>query len=134
MHHLKAVIEYSGRNFAAYIENLRNVISVGDTIDETKKNLKDAVDFYIESSKLDGDEIPEELKGEYDILLKMDVKSFLTFYSGIFTKSALERLTGINQKQLWHYAKGKSVPRRKQVQKIEDALHRLGRELNSLTF
>lgn len=25
-----------------------------------------------------------------------------------FTKSGLERLTGINQKQLWHYANGKS--------------------------
>lgn len=134
MHHLKAVIEYSGRNYAAYIENLGNVITVGDTIDETKKNLKEAVDFFVESTIEDGMELPEVVKGEYDIQFKMDVKSFLTFYNGIFTKSALERLTGINQKQLWHYAKGTSVPRRKQVQKIEDALHRLGRELNSLTF
>ena len=31
-------------------------------------------------------------------------------YCGIFTKSGLERLTGINQKQLWHYANGKTSP------------------------
>ena len=47
-------------------------------------------------------------------------------YCGIFTKSGLEKLTGINQKQLWHYANGKSLPRRAQVQKIVEALHRLG--------
>lgn len=61
-----------------------------------------------------------------------DVKSLLAFYTGIFTKSGLERLTGINQKQLWHYANGISTPRRKQVQKIESALHRLGSELMAI--
>jgi len=30
----------------------------------------------------------------------------LNYYKGIFTLSALERLTGINQKQLQHYASG----------------------------
>ena len=53
-------------------------------------------------------------------------------YCKIFTKSALEWLTGINQKQLWHYANGKSTPRPAQVKKIETALHRLGEELLSL--
>ncbi|MBR1539469.1 MAG: hypothetical protein IJ636_08195 [Bacteroidales bacterium] len=62
----------------------------------------------------------------------MDVKSLLTLYEKIFTKSGLERLTGINQKQLWHYAKGYSTPRKAQVMKIESALHRLGNELLSV--
>ena len=62
----------------------------------------------------------------------MDVKSLLTIYKGIFSKSGLERLTGINQKQLWHYANGTSQPRRTQVLKLENALHRLGAELLSL--
>lgn len=59
----------------------------------------------------------------------MDVKSLLTIYEGIFTKAGLERLTGINQKQLWHYASGTSSPRREQAIKIENAIHRLGNEL-----
>ena len=53
-------------------------------------------------------------------------------YCKIFTKSALEHLTGINQKQLWHYANGLSKPRPAQVKKIERALHQLGEELISL--
>ena len=55
-------------------------------------------------------------------------------YEGIFTKSGLEKLTGINQKQLWHYANGISKPRQAQRQKIESALHRLGSELISLSL
>jgi hypothetical protein len=64
----------------------------------------------------------------------MDVKSLLEYYEGIFTKAGLERLTGINQKQLWHYAKGISRPRRSQAEKIEKALHRLGAELSSISL
>lgn len=44
-----------------------------------------------------GDTIPEALKGEYCLAFKMDVKSLLDFYSKIFTKAGLERITGINQ-------------------------------------
>lgn len=64
----------------------------------------------------------------------LDVQSLLTIYEGIFTKSGLEKLTGINQKQLWHYAKGASKPRPEQRRKIERALHRLGSELVSLSL
>jgi len=47
----------------------------------------------------------------------------------VFTKPALERLTGINQKQLHHYATGLKKPRPAQRKKIESALHKLGKEL-----
>ena len=46
----------------------------------------------------------------------------MSFRCGIFTKAALERITGINQKQLGHYASGIKKPRRAQVEKIEKAL------------
>ena len=45
-----------------------------------------------------------------------------------------KKLTGINQKQLWHYAKGISKPRQEQRRKIENALHKLGSELVSLSL
>lgn len=48
---------------------------------------------------------------------------------GIFSNAALERLTGINQKQLWNYANGVSKPRPKSKEKIETALHALGQDL-----
>ena len=131
---LKAIIEKAENNYSAYFEGLDGVVSAGDTLEEIKANLSEALDVYIDTSKEKGCEIPEFLKGEYEIQFSMDVKSLLTYYAGIFTKAGLERLTGINQKQLWHYAKGKSVPRRAQVERIENALHRLGAELLSVSL
>lgn len=129
---LKATIESMENNYSAFIENLDGVVATGSTIEEVKSNLLDAIDEYVESCKELGCEIPEELSGDFTIEFRMDVRSLLALYAGIFTKAGLERLTGINQKQLWHYAKGKSEPRRAQVLKIENALHRLGNELISL--
>ena len=130
--HLHAVIEPAETNYAAYVEEITGVAATGHTLAEVKAGLLDALDFLVESCIEDGDEIPAELQGDYVIDFRMDVRSFLSVYSGIFTKSGLERLTGINQKQLWHYANGKSVPRRAQVLRIEEALHRLGEELLSI--
>lgn len=64
----------------------------------------------------------------------MDVESVLDFYSGIFTKAGLERITGINQKQLWHYASGARKPRPEQAVKLESALHKLGEELLAISL
>ena len=129
---LKATIESLENNYSAYIENMDGIVATGSTIEEIKANLLDALNDYVETCENIGCAVPNELKGDYRIDFSMDVKSLLTLYQGIFTKSGLERLTGINQKQLWHYANGSSVPRRAQVLKIENALHRLGNELISL--
>ena len=134
MTELKAIIESLENNYSAYIEKLDGVVATGATIAEIKANLLDAVDEYIETCKENGMDIPEELQGEYNIDFSMDVKSLLNLYDKIFSKSGLERLSGINQKQLWHYANGKSVPRRAQALKLENALHRLGTELISITL
>lgn len=134
MTELKAIIESLENNYSAYIEKLDGVVATGSTIAEIKANLLDAVDDYIETCKENGLDIPEELTGEYKIEFTMDVKTLLNLYDKIFSKSGLERLSGINQKQLWHYANGKSVPRRAQALKLENALHRLGTELMSITL
>ena len=129
---LKATIESLENNYSAYIEDIDGIVATGSTVEEIKANLLDALDDYAETCNHLGCELPDVLKDDYSIEFSMDVKSLLTLYQRIFTKAGLERLTGINQKQLWHYANGRSTPRRAQVLKIENALHRLGNELLSL--
>ena len=129
---LTAIIEQTEDNFAAYIEGLDGIVATGKTLGEVKARLLEAIDFFIETCESEGYDIPEELEGNFRINFQTDVRSLLNIYSGIFSKSGLERLTGINQKQLWHYANGKSVPRRAQVLRIENALHELGQELISI--
>lgn len=129
---LKVIIECSENNYSAYIENLDGIVATGATIAEIKSNMLRAIEAYVDACHEMNCEVPAELEGSYTLEFKTDVQSLLNLYCGIFTKSGLERLTGINQKQLWHYANGKSLPRKAQVQKIEDALHRLGTELMSV--
>ena len=131
--HLTAIIETTENNYGAYLKEVDGVIGIGKTMDEVKKSLLESIDIIIEECRVNDEyELPEALSGDFVIDFKMDVKSFLSVYYGIFTKAGLERLTGINQKQLWHYANGKTVPRRAQIQKIENALHQLGSELLSI--
>jgi hypothetical protein len=66
------------------------------------------------------------------ILIMFD--DILDYYKGIFTKAALERITGINQTQLGHYAAGRSKPRKQQIIKIEKVLHKLGEELCGISL
>ena len=131
---LKAIIESTEHNYSAYIEGIDGVVATGNTISEIKANLLEAIQAFIETCNQLGCEVPEELSGEFSIEFKMDVQCLLSIYSGIFTKAGLERITGINQKQLWHYANGISKPRKTQVHKIETALHRLGNELIAVTL
>ena len=132
MQTLTAIIESLENNYSAYIKGLDGVVATGSTIEEIKTNLVEAVQLYVETCHDLGCDLPGALRDEYQIVFSMDVKSLLTLYQGIFTKSGLERLTGINQKQLWHYANGISTPRRAQILKIEKAIHRLGQELLSI--
>ena len=129
---LKAIIETTENNYSAYIKGLDGIVATGSTISEIEVHLVEALNDYKDTCRELKCDIPEQLVDDYTIEFSMDVKSLLSIYSGIFTKSGLERLTGINQKQLWHYANGKSVPRRAQAARIETALHRLGNELISV--
>ena len=129
---IKVIIEHAGSNFSAYVADVDGIAVTGDSIDEIKFNMCEAIADFIEVNEEFGLETPEVLKGEYELVFELDVCSLLKIYEGIFSKSGLEKLTGINQKQLWHYANGKSRPRPAQRLKIEQGLHRLGNELISL--
>lgn len=134
MKNLKIIIERAENNYSAYIDGIDGIIATGKTVDEIKKNMITAIDAFIEECNELGCEIPEELQGDFELTFKMDVQSLLDFYSNIFTKAGLERITGINQKQLWHYASGSRHPRPEQALKLETALHKLGEELLSISL
>lgn len=131
---LKVIIESGENNYSAYIEGVGGIGVVGDTVEEIERNMREAVDFYIETAKEDGSRIPEQLQGEFDFDFVMDPGTLLNYFDGILGKPALEKITGINQKQLWHYASGKRKPRPAQREKINNGLHRLGEELLMLSI
>jgi predicted RNase H-like HicB family nuclease len=115
--------------YSAHIDEIHGVVATGKNLDEIKNNMTEALKLHVKGLKEDGEPLPDFLYGKYELLFKMDVESLLDYYDGVLTQSALARLTGINVKQLNHYARGRSKPRPAQIRKIEKGLHKLGAEL-----
>lgn len=124
---LKIIIEKSADYFDAFAENCEGIYGAGTTVAEAKNNALEGLRLLVKNT--DPTKLPDILNGEYTIEYKMDTQSFLNYFDRIFSKPALEALTGINQKQFHHYASGLKKPRELQRKKIEKALHELGREL-----
>ena len=126
---IKIIIERNKDAFWAYAENAPMVTGGGDSILACKQDVLDA----IESLKtLDIESRPAFLNAPFVLRYQIDTQSFLEYYGKVFSRAALSRLTGINEKQLGHYIQGVHKPRKDKAQKIEKALHGLGEELLSL--
>ena len=125
-------IFYAGKNFSAHVPKLPGCISTGNTPDEIKANIHDAIVFHLAGIKEDGEKPPVSFRGKYELVYKFDAQSLLKYYKNVITGSALEKYSGINQKQLNHYANLYRKPRQEQLRKIELAFHNLGKELMSV--
>jgi hypothetical protein len=127
---IKIIIERSEDIYSAYAENIVGVYGGGNTVQEAKESVLKSIELIKEYNSVDM--IPKALRGEYKIEYKFDAESLLKYFKGIFTNAALEKITGINQKQLQHYSSGLKKPRKPQLKKIEEGLHRLAEDLKTL--
>ena len=77
MKQLKIVIGRSNDNYGAYAENAPGVYGEGDTVEEAKNSVLEAIAFYKEHTPVN---TPAVLKGEYELVYKFDTQSFLSYY------------------------------------------------------
>jgi len=127
MKKIRVVLEKTKDGYSAYAENVDGIYGGGDTAEEAKQSIEDAIVLFKKYNN--AETIPAILKGNYSLVFRFDPESLFNYYKGIFSNSALERITGINQRQIQHYASGHKKPREAQLKKIETALHKLGNEL-----
>lgn len=131
MKKLQVIIEYAGDNLSAYINDLP-IVAVGKNLNDIKRDIIESIQIYKESSAELEVEISDLVKGEYELSFVIDATTFINYYSSIFTKAALSRITGINERQLWHYAAGLHKPRKRQLERIQRGVQSLTEELNSI--
>lgn len=98
-----------------------------------KAYVQESIDFYLDCAKKDGDEYPAVFDGEYEVVYVFDVCALLNYLQGTFTFAGLQTITGINQKQLAHYAAGRSKPRLQQAQKIKEGLQSFAENLRTVS-
>ena len=120
--------------YSAYCNEHPALFGMGDTAAKAKAELEETLRQTREDGKGVALFYPEWLDAEYEFVTHWDIRTMLEYYSGILTPTALGHLAGIHPKQLWSYLHGYSKPRKKQVAKIEQALHQLGKELMNTSF
>ena len=130
MNKLQVIVEYAGDNLSAYINDLP-IVAVGKDLNDIKRNITDAIQVYIESCAQLGVQPSALLTHEYELSFVIDATTFINYYSNIFTKAALSRITGINERQLWHYAAGLHKPRKRQLERIQRGVQSLWNTANN---
>ena len=115
----------------AEITSLPGCYSHGESIDELKKNIREAIDLHIEGLLEADTPINDDLiRGEYDLDLKINIQDLFEYYP-ITVKGISER-AGMNRSLLNQYVKGEKTMSEKQALKIIGAVHQLGSELIQL--
>ena len=63
------IFEHAPNNWAAYVPDLPGCMTTGRTLDETKANIREAIEGHLETLREFGDTIPEpaSLAGEVEI-------------------------------------------------------------------
>lgn len=117
--------------FSSYMENDNfdfGLIGHGETAAEAKTDLLAVYDEFAEMQKEEGKEIPV-LEFEF----KYDLHSFFDYFSVLNVKKLAEK-TGINPSLLRQYRSGAAKASQKQYDKLENAIHEIGRELTAASF
>ncbi|MBR6375800.1 MAG: hypothetical protein IKR91_06170 [Alloprevotella sp.] len=126
------IIEKSKDFFDAYSDNCDGIYAAGEDIEAVKADTMEAIRLI--KKNLPEERWPEQIKGDFEIEWKFDVPSFLEYYGGIMSLAGMEKMTGINQKQLSNYLNHRAVPRQKQADRIITGMHKFARELLSITL
>ncbi len=53
------VFEKADNNWAAYVPDLPGCISTGKTLDDTKRNIREAIELHLEAMREVGEPVPE---------------------------------------------------------------------------
>jgi predicted RNase H-like HicB family nuclease len=59
MHRFLVVVERAGANYSAYAPDLPGCIATGNTVDETRRNMQEAVELHLRGLKEDGLSVPD---------------------------------------------------------------------------
>lgn len=103
----------------------RHIFTEGDSFDELKANILDAVNLAFEDLNF--------IYSIDEIKLSLDLQSFFDFYKVINAKALSARI-GMNQSLLAQYISGRKKPSTIQRKRILKGVQQIGRELSEIQF
>lgn len=136
MEKIMVEVRWCEHNFGAtFSDNVPGAIVVAaKTYDELLREVPETLKFHIEGMVADGDHVPQWLAtGDYEIEYHLDTAALIRSCERYASLAAISYASGVNERQLSHYANGIKQARPKQRERILNGLHKIGRELLSLS-
>lgn len=133
---INLTVSWTGDNFCCLWDDGHDgvVLVTAKSFQKLKDDFKESLRLHIQGCVDDGDIFPDYLvNGDYDIEYNLDAAALIRNAETFTTMSAISRISGINQKQLSHYANGVKHPRPLQIAKIKDALATIGTQLLAMS-
>lgn len=134
-HKLIVSVGWTEDNFCCGLseDSIGTVVATGKSLDSLKRDFKESLSLHIQGCLEDGDELPEWLAAEdFELDFVLDAAALLRDAEQYTTIAAISRASGINQRQLSHYATGVKKARAAQRQRIVDGLHKIGQSVLAL--
>jgi len=123
---IKIKVSKEDTGYSAYTHMGVNLIATqGETFEELKKNILDAVNLAFENRSF--------VYSIDEIQFEFDLESFFDFYKVINAKALSERI-GMNQSLLSQYIKGTKKPSPSQTKRILNGVQQIDRELSEVQF
>lgn len=114
-------------SFTIFTPDIKStIIGEGETVLEAKADFENTVKEVMETYEETGEPLPEELQ-DITFEYKYDMPSFLNCYNYLNMTKLADR-AGINPSLMRQYKRGQYVSE-KQASKIQEAVHKIGREL-----
>lgn len=105
--------------FGAYSDNCPGIYAEGDSFEECKKEVYNAIELI--KAELPEEQWPEPLRSEYSIEWFFDKESIITHYSGV------------SQQQLWEYMHG-HIPSPDNAKRIRNAIQKFAADAACAQF
>jgi predicted RNase H-like HicB family nuclease len=119
---IEMIVEKTENGYSAFAKK-QSVYTVGETLDELKRNILEALNLYFEEEG--------RVVGEQDLKITLDLAGFFDFYP-VINASALSQRIGMNQSLLSQYVQGRKKPSEAQSRRILEGIRQLGKELNAI--
>lgn len=132
---ITVTVSWTGANYcAAWSDDTGGaVIVTAKTLAKLKDDFAETLRFHVEGCIADGDTPPRHLvDGDYTITYDLDAAALIRAAEPYTTMAAISRASGINRKQLSHYATGIKTPRPIQKARIKAALALIATQLLQL--
>jgi len=130
---LNVILEKSGTGYSAYAKEIAGIYTTGKDIQEVKENIQEVIEVQVEYLEEQGKiEEAQKLK-DTAVEFYLDVKQFFQEYKFI-NKSAFAEAIGEKPGYIRKITSGLVKLSDAKSLKIQEGLHKLGKELLSVNF